>query len=227
MKFARAAAAALSLAVIGTGAVGVPASVAADTDMVYACVKKSNGEVRIVTETKKCKSGWVKISWNVTGPVGPAGPVGPVGPNRMLLDAKGAAVGTLLSAASWGYFNVENDGGLYTVYQNGQLETDYVYYTDSKCMGAAYRYFDKFDGSSAAGAGNTWSRFVQQTPDKKYWGFAYTGNNSQVYLSTDLYYSLFPGGGSCFKDDSVNSGWLFTLKSVPAPQPAIGRVSLK
>lgn len=223
MRYFRAAAAAMSLAVLATGAVAVSASAVDDPNVVYACVKKSNGDVKIVNEAKKCSKGWVKISWNVTGPQGPAGPVGPT---RSVFDAKGAIIGTILSASGWG-FEVENGGGMYSVATNGVLGTSGIYYLDSKCMGAAYAYFSKWDGFWAAGAGNDWERFVQQTPDKKYWGFAYAGPSRELYLPTKLYYSIFPGGGSCMEDDTVNSGWLFTLKSVPAPQPAVGKVTIK
>jgi hypothetical protein len=226
MRFIRAAAAALGLAVVATGAVAVPVSAAADPNVVYACVKKSNGDVKIVTETKKCKKGWVKISWNVTGPQGPAGPQGPVGPSRNLVDSKGTVVGTIMAAWAGGYFSVQNAGGLYGVNENAVLDTESIFYLDSKCMGAAYMWFAKDDPDSA-GAPNTWRRFVQQTPDKHYWAFAYQGFSTQIFLPTQVYRSNFPGGGSCQSLGSVSSGFLFSLSSVPAPQPVAGRLAIQ
>lgn len=50
---------------------------------IYACVKNSNGDVRIVAATTACHAHWTRIEWGelgMPGPAGPAGPVGPVGP---------------------------------------------------------------------------------------------------------------------------------------------------
>jgi hypothetical protein len=55
-------------------------------DVIYVCVTKNNGGVRIVPDPGACKSNEYSLSWNQTGPqgpkgdTGPAGPVGPAGP---------------------------------------------------------------------------------------------------------------------------------------------------
>lgn len=52
----------------------------ADTTIYYACVKTSNGSIRMVTANTTCGSGETLISWNQTGPQGPQGIQGPPGP---------------------------------------------------------------------------------------------------------------------------------------------------
>jgi hypothetical protein len=46
----------------------------------YACVKTSDGTLRIVSANTTCKSSETLISWNQQGPAGPTGPQGPQGP---------------------------------------------------------------------------------------------------------------------------------------------------
>lgn len=50
------------------------------SDVLTACVKKVNGQVRIISSGGKCLPSETAISWNVAGPQGPAGPAGPEGP---------------------------------------------------------------------------------------------------------------------------------------------------
>lgn len=65
---------------------------------VFACVKKSNGAVRIVDPSSKCKNSESAIQWNITGPQGPTGPLGSTGPQGLgtllLVDASGHTIGT-------------------------------------------------------------------------------------------------------------------------------------
>ncbi len=49
-------------------------------NVIYACITKSTGQIRIVSTTGQCKSNETSISWNITGPQGTQGPVGPQGP---------------------------------------------------------------------------------------------------------------------------------------------------
>src|SRR5690242_15212480 len=53
--------------------------VLADNTMYYACVKTSNGSIRIVNASTTCGSGETLISWNQTGPQGAQGIQGPAG----------------------------------------------------------------------------------------------------------------------------------------------------
>lgn len=70
------------------GALAITAGVAAsvpDTDgVIRACYKKGGllqerGALR-VTDTGRCRSNEVELSWNQVGPIGPVGPPGPQGP---------------------------------------------------------------------------------------------------------------------------------------------------
>ena len=68
---------ALGASVLVAGSAAVPAQ----AKTVKACVKKSTGELRILTGCKKkCKKGWKKISWNQKGDTGPQGEPGCAGP---------------------------------------------------------------------------------------------------------------------------------------------------
>jgi hypothetical protein len=50
------------------------------TDVIYACYKKVNGQLRIVKDFGQCRPSELPISWNQMGPPGPPGPEGPPGP---------------------------------------------------------------------------------------------------------------------------------------------------
>ena len=66
------------------------------TNTIYACAKKSDGNLRLVNQPSDCKNDENAVSWNIVGPVGaqgvpgvqgaqgPAGPVGPPGPTANL-----------------------------------------------------------------------------------------------------------------------------------------------
>ncbi len=43
------------------------------TDVIYACYKKVNGQLRIVKDFGQCRPSELPISWNQMGPPGPAG----------------------------------------------------------------------------------------------------------------------------------------------------------
>ncbi len=45
----------------------------ADAATIYVCVKKSNGAMRLVSKSTKCKHGETKLSWNTEGPAGKNG----------------------------------------------------------------------------------------------------------------------------------------------------------
>lgn len=54
--------------------------VAAQQTVIYACINKSSGEVKLVSPGAACNNNWTLVMWNVAGVQGPPGPVGPVGP---------------------------------------------------------------------------------------------------------------------------------------------------
>jgi hypothetical protein len=62
-------------------AVGAPAT--ASAEILYGCMNKTNGNVRIVAEGVACQNSEMPVSWGsegVPGPQGPAGPAGATGP---------------------------------------------------------------------------------------------------------------------------------------------------
>jgi hypothetical protein len=64
---------------------------------VFACVKNSNGAVRIVGPNGHCKDSESAMQWNITGPQGPTGPTGSQGVGApLLVDAMGQSIGTYL-----------------------------------------------------------------------------------------------------------------------------------
>jgi len=48
-------------------------------DVIYACIKKVNGQARIVSTPSECLPSEVSVQWNQVGPQGPTGPTGPTG----------------------------------------------------------------------------------------------------------------------------------------------------
>ncbi len=49
-------------------------------NVIYACYKKVNGQLRLVKDFSQCHPSELPISWNQMGPPGPEGPQGPQGP---------------------------------------------------------------------------------------------------------------------------------------------------
>ena len=47
--------------------------------VIYGCVQRSNGQLRIVGSLTDCRAAESGISWNTTGPAGPEGQQGPPG----------------------------------------------------------------------------------------------------------------------------------------------------
>lgn len=48
-------------------------------NVINACFKKNNGQLRIVSNFGQCLPSEIAISWNIVGPQGPPGPQGPSG----------------------------------------------------------------------------------------------------------------------------------------------------
>jgi len=44
------------------------------------CVKKNNGQLRLVMNARNCRPSELPVSWSIVGPEGPRGPRGPQGP---------------------------------------------------------------------------------------------------------------------------------------------------
>ena len=141
-----------SIALVGALAVataGLSVAAPAQAKTINVCVKKSNGNVKFITKkNKKCKTGWVKRSWNTDktqGPlsVGPIGPTGPAGPNWSVKDASGQTLGTYGGFFYGGpflpYLGVYvGDGGLFMYRSDGTLINDntFLYFQNNTCTQA-------------------------------------------------------------------------------------------
>lgn len=83
-RMSRPAVAGLLVAGVTTAAgliLGAPAPAAAQTTgVIYACVGRLAGVVRIVSASDTCLPTERRVQWSVEGPRGPAGPAGPAGP---------------------------------------------------------------------------------------------------------------------------------------------------
>ena len=94
------------------GAIGVAYATAAvtksATTTINACVK-SNGDLKIVSNSSDCKGHEQLLTWNVQGPTGPVGPAGPTGP----AGATGAtgATGTTGAVGATGPAGAKGDPG--------------------------------------------------------------------------------------------------------------------
>jgi hypothetical protein len=52
----------------------------AEENVIYGCIKKANGKLRIVDSSTECKKQEIAIYWNKVGPQGEPGPQGEQGP---------------------------------------------------------------------------------------------------------------------------------------------------
>lgn len=95
-------------------------------DRINACVKKQNGQVRILDVGQSCLSSEEPISWSVqgpkgdTGPAGPPGPKGDTGPQGPAGEPGGGA--SLTSPNGLFHIEISNDG----VFIRGPGGTVYV-----------------------------------------------------------------------------------------------------
>jgi len=146
------------------------ASTASADDTIYACVKKNNGQIRIVSVDETCLPSETKVPWSIAGPAGPAGQQGPAGPKGdpgepgsgggiRVVDANGKYIGNFV-----GYYPVTLTGGSYPVLvtrqengvqflltlqmgqvggQVGGYSSDSArYFLDSSCSGPGYLHID-------------------------------------------------------------------------------------
>ena len=135
------------VAAAGVAGASLMAAPAAQAQTVKACVKKSNGSVKIINKKfKKCKKGWVKTSWNsegAQGVQGPQGVPGAAGPNWLVKDKNGVTLGTFS-----GYFSVglvpsvqvtTDDGSVFRYGMDGTLANDNggLYFVNNGCTDAA------------------------------------------------------------------------------------------
>jgi hypothetical protein len=155
---------ALCLTVGSTVSIWTHSSLAATSSVLYACVNKSTGAVRIVSQSTKCAATEYATHWNVTGATGPAGPQGPPGAGaRLVTDSNSKIVGTFLPDVS-GSAGTNSDVVLQINsiwFQLPVSTTGFasngtgLYYSRSGCSGTAYI-------ASRAGPGQPMTGLVTQ-----------------------------------------------------------------
>ncbi len=225
------------LAALGVtaGSIGVVAPAQAKT--VKACVKKSDGTVKILKKKKKCKKGWKKLTWGTKGPAGTNGSngnngsngsngvPGPAGPNWVVKDKAGKTLGTF---AGYGFgliplvSVIAADGGVFGYGADGRLRNDNaeLYFRNNTCTDAAW-----FGASSAAlreyldSAGGPGRAVFQVTG-------APTASAWKIDASTTI--AVAVGGATLFKKNAttgtcaanVNPAGL-VVPLTPAPAPVV------
>ncbi len=218
----------------GIAATGmVVAAPAAQAKTVKACVKKSDGTVRLINKkNKKCKKGWVKSSWNSEGPTGPQGPLGPAGPNWTVKDGSGQTLGTFAGFQYGGLlvnymFVMVEDGGVFLYLSDGSvLAENAVLFENNGCTDAAV-----FNASSAAldtylksagGPGRTVFR-VANAPTASAWKVAET-TTSTVPVAPNSLFQKNPTTGVC--SAAAHAGG-FIVRLTPAQAPKVGSGGLR
>jgi hypothetical protein len=112
------------------------ASVGHAADVITACVKNGNGNMRIVSGPGQCKpDNEVELQWNVEGPPGEAGPLFTVS------DATYEVLGSLLDIDrnDW---RVQSDMGYWTQIEADTGQTDryrgFLFFSGKGCSGDIY-----------------------------------------------------------------------------------------
>ncbi len=163
------------------------------------CVKKSSGEMRLLTK-KKCKKGWKKITWNQKGSTGPQGDQGAQGPN---LTVKRAA-----SPAGIPLMFVEINGGIFLYGPNGQIFPASRRRQTSTCDGhleSSSPQTTQLITQSAGGPGRIMHRVTNPAPGAiKAWSLTATTEtvNQMMYKLNDT--------GACVVDFITMAPWCRT-----------------
>ncbi len=217
-----------AMALVGAAglAVAEPASAA---KKYTACVKKSNGELRLLQgKTKKCGKGWKKIKWTKAGPKGSTGSTGPVGsPNSLgnVVDANGAVVGVAVGQFSFPVtvFFVRVDGGDFAYYPNGWLVPigSYPLYDNATCTGTPFLAANDAWERDALAQDSSF-RVVYRTSSSPTLGptsaYKLDGTSTPV-LNLATWQRDF--AGNC-EAASSETGFRLPLSSVPAPADYVG-----
>ena len=223
---------ALGASMLVAGGVGVPAQ----AKTVKACVKKSTGELRILSgKKKKCKKGWKKVSWNQTGATGPTGPVGPTGaqgPSQLVKDGTGKPLGKFLGIYPAGLpiISVLIDGGAYLYYPDGKvlpLGGASPSFKTNTCNGTPYVESTSAQTTAflvGSVGGPTRVVYRPSSPTlgpTSAWAFTATTENA-VNVQT---YAL-NNAGVCTAEVGLFTGTLITLQQVTAPPDVPGPLTI-
>jgi hypothetical protein len=221
----------VALTVAGLGAAGLAVATPAQAKTLNACVKKSNGSVTFLNKkNKKCKKGWVKISWNAPGAAGPQGSVGPVGPNWRVVDSAGNTLGSFGGTYFGGFafpfqLVILSDGGVVMYRADGILQNDNssLVFVNNGCTDAAW--FGPTNQSlgpylrSAGGPGRA-AFHVTNAPTASAWRVAET-TTSTVPVPANSLFQKNPTTGACAAATHA-AGFIVPLTPAEAPKVANG-----
>ncbi len=232
MKRSLAVASALALATTGIAAQSGTAATS-----YRACVKKSTGEMRMMTKgMTKCKKGWKKLTWSKAGPTGNSGAPGAQGTAGsasylgVVVDGAGAVVGKAMSgiaiAPSVLVMQVLIDGGSYAYLANGQLlPLGSPIYLDATCAEAPFLPADDLQDVAVWGSSSliriTYRSTVPVLGPAR--AFKLAGTTGSIIAAPT--YS-FSSAGACELNDPMYSGYRIDLTEVTAPQDRPGPLRL-
>lgn len=214
--------------------VGGAAAAPAKAKPVKACVKKSTGEVRILSGSKKkCSKGWKKVSWNKKGKTGEQGKTGATGSNLVVRDGNGNVLGRSLGVMSEGIaiFFVQIDGGAYTylpsgtLYPLGNSSPDFL---NNTCTGAAFERVDTslLNQQLFTQSANGPSRVVyRRTKPSLGASFAWKFSTTLQDVNAQQLYQL-DETGTCVLDGPAYTGKLGLLVQVSAPGDVPGPLTI-
>ncbi len=222
--------------VTGMAAASIAVAPAAQAKTLKACVKKSDGTVLFINKkNKKCKKGWVKATWNSTGPTGPLGPlgpqgqVGPAGPNWTVKDKSGQTLGAFGGFFYAGpllpyVFVTLDDGGSFLYRNDGQILADNsALFLNNGCTSAVL-YSGSNPGlqpylQSAGGPGRTVFQ-VTNSPTLDAWKIAETTTTSVPVAANSLFQKNSTTGVCSAAAHAV--GFIVPLTPAQAPKLANG-----
>jgi hypothetical protein len=221
------------LSVAGLGVAGLAVAPAAQAKTLNACVKKSDGSVKFINKkNKKCKKGWVKISWNAPGPAGPQGSMGAVGPNWRVVDKAGNTLGafggTYYGGTAFPYqIVILPDGGVVMYRADGILQNDNssIVFVNNGCTDAAW--FGPTNPSlepylkSAGGPGRAVFQ-VTNAPTANAWRVA-ESTTTTVPVPANSLFQKNPTTGACAAAAHA-AGFIVALTPAEAPKVANGSV---
>lgn len=226
MKRIIATGAAAALLAGGGLAVTQPASAA---KKYTACVKKSNGEMRLLLgKSKKCKKGEKKRTWTKAGPTGGKGPDGPTGQANTfgyVVDGNGTIIGPSMGSSSYPIpvFPVLIDSGIFYYYSNGWLipSGTIPYFDNASCTGTPFATASDTTERDLIAQDSTF-RVVSRgsTPTSLLPARAYKVNGAATSALNQPRYHL--NSSEVCTADSAFTGYLIPLVAVTAPQDRPG-----
>ncbi|MEZ5184899.1 MAG: hypothetical protein R2720_04065 [Candidatus Nanopelagicales bacterium] len=215
--------------------VGAGTAVPAQAKTVVACVKKSNGKVKVLTtkkkQKKKCKKGWKKFSWNQTGKTGPQGPAGQdgaQGASQVVKDGTGKVLGKFLGLLPEGasFVFVLIDGGAFIYSPDGRvLPLTSPTFKTNTCTGTAYvRSSSPTNTQFYVGAAGGQSRLVYRKTNPTYGpSVAYQFTTATEVINQTVY--RWNDMGACVADGNHN-GTIVALQQVAAPADVPGPLTI-